>query len=48
MEANISTKPKLLIFNGSNYAYWKNRMRIYLKSMDLDMQDIIQFSPFIK
>ena len=47
MEPNTSTKPKLYMFDGSNYAYWKNRIRMYLKFMNLDIWDIIQYGLFV-
>ena len=30
------------MFNGSDYAYWKARMKIYLVSVDYDVWDIIE------
>ena len=34
---------KLLFFNGFNYSYWKARMRIFLKSIDSDVWDMVEF-----
>ena len=31
-EGGSTTRPPL--FNGSNYAYWKARMRVFLKTID--------------
>ena len=28
-------------FDGTNYNYWKCRMQIYIKSIDLDLWDIV-------
>ena len=30
------------MFNGTDYAYWKARMKIYLSSVDYDVWDIIE------
>ena len=32
-------------FNGTNYNYWKNRMRIYVQSVDYDLWRIIVNGP---
>jgi hypothetical protein len=32
MSQNLNTVPN---FNGSNYGYWKSRMRFFLKSIDI-------------
>jgi hypothetical protein len=29
-------------FNGNNYAYWKNKMRIFIDSMDFDLWSIVE------
>ncbi|MCQ7416375.1 hypothetical protein NP118_23500, partial [Salmonella enterica] len=34
------TKPPF--FNGTNYSYWKNRMRFFLLSIDYDLWDIVE------
>ena len=39
-EWTSTSKPPLL--NGSNYAYWKQRMIGFLKSIDDDVWDIIE------
>ena len=32
-------------FNGINYNYWKNRMRIYIQSVDYELWRIIVSGP---
>ena len=34
-------------FNGFNYAYWKNRMRIYMISQDFDLWQIVVKGPHL-
>ena len=33
------------IFNGTNYNYWNNRMRIYIQSVDYELWRIIVRGP---
>ena len=40
LEGQSTTRPPL--FTGSNFAYWKARMRIYLQCIDLDILEIIE------
>ena len=42
-----SSKSKLPLFNGPNYSYWKCKMQMYLKSLDLDVWDIVTNGPFV-
>ncbi|KAL4274019.1 hypothetical protein GQ457_13G013910 [Hibiscus cannabinus] len=38
---------KLPYFNGDNYPYWKNRMRLFIKSNDYQVWDVVEDGPFI-
>ena len=38
-EGQSTNRPPL--FNGSNYTYWKARMKIFIQALDYDMQSII-------
>ena len=40
LEGQSTTRPPL--FTGSNFAYWKVRMRIYLRCIDLDILELIE------
>ncbi|KAL4387995.1 hypothetical protein GQ457_09G018890 [Hibiscus cannabinus] len=44
-EAQSITKPPY--FNGENYPYWKNRMRLFIKSNDYQVWDVVEDGPFI-
>jgi len=39
------TKPQL--FNGKNYYFWKGKMKLFLKSQDVDMRKVITEGNFI-
>ena len=45
MEGHSTNRPPL--FNGTSFAYWKNRMRIYIQSIDYDLWMTIQNGPHI-
>ncbi|XP_038697229.1 uncharacterized protein LOC119994963 [Tripterygium wilfordii] len=32
-------------FNGKDYGFWKTRMRIFIRSIDLDLWDVIEYGP---
>ena len=38
---------KAPVFNGEGYSYWKERMRIFICSHDLDVWNTIENGPFI-
>ncbi|KAL4278686.1 hypothetical protein GQ457_03G021350 [Hibiscus cannabinus] len=38
---------KILYFNGAHYSHWKNRMMIFLQSIDNNLWDIIEDGPTI-
>jgi len=38
---------RLPSFNGECYDYWKIRMKIFIKSQDLDVWDAIQDGPYV-
>lgn len=40
LEGQSTTRPPL--FTGTNFAYWKARMRIYLRCIDLDILEIVE------
>ena len=40
LEGQSTTRPPL--FTGSNFAYWKAKMRIYLRCIDLDILELIE------
>ncbi|KAK8663003.1 hypothetical protein V6N13_024884 [Hibiscus sabdariffa] len=44
-ESQSITKPPY--FNGDNYPYWKNRMRLFIKSNDYQVWDVVEDGPFI-
>ncbi|GMI67464.1 hypothetical protein HRI_000415700 [Hibiscus trionum] len=44
-ESQSTTKPPF--FNGNNYPYWKNRMRLFIKSTDYMVWDVVEEGPFI-
>ena len=44
-EGHSTQRPPL--FDGSNYNYWKCRMRIYLQSISYDLWNIVE-TPFVK
>ncbi|GMI69866.1 hypothetical protein like AT4G00980 [Hibiscus trionum] len=44
-ESQSTTKPPF--FNGDNYPYWKNRMRLFIKSTDYMVWDVVEEGPFI-
>ena len=33
---------KSLGFNGNHYTYWKQKMKDFIKAMDIDMWDIVE------
>ena len=45
LEGQSSHRPPL--FTGTNYSYWKNRMRIFITSTDYDLWKIITKGPYI-
>ena len=42
-EGQSTNRPSL--FNGSNYTYWKARMKIFIQALDYDMWSIIVNEP---
>ncbi|GMI98499.1 hypothetical protein HRI_003519200 [Hibiscus trionum] len=44
-ESQSTTKPPF--FNGDNYLYWKNRMRLFIKSTDFMVWDVVEEGPYI-
>ena len=34
-------------FNGKDYAYWKERMRIFIEGIDVDIWDAVENGPFV-
>ncbi|KAL4303104.1 hypothetical protein GQ457_10G004940 [Hibiscus cannabinus] len=44
-ESRSVTKPPY--FNGDNYPYWKNRMRLFIKSNDYQVWDVVEDGPFV-
>ena len=36
-----------LYFNGEDYPYWKDRLRLFIKSTSIDMQEIIENGDYI-
>ncbi|GMI76671.1 hypothetical protein HRI_001336400 [Hibiscus trionum] len=44
-ESQSTTKPPF--FNGDNYSFWKNRMRLFIKSNDYLVWDVIEDGPYI-
>ncbi|KAK9006223.1 hypothetical protein V6N11_035268 [Hibiscus sabdariffa] len=44
-EAQSITKPPY--FNGDNYSYWKNHMKLFIKSNDYQVWDVVEDGPFI-
>ncbi|GMJ03380.1 hypothetical protein HRI_004007200 [Hibiscus trionum] len=44
-ESQSTTKPSF--FNGDNYPFWKNRMRLFIKSNDYLAWDVIEYGPYI-
>ncbi|GMI66773.1 hypothetical protein HRI_000346600 [Hibiscus trionum] len=44
-ESQSTTKPSF--FNGDNYPFWKNRMRLFIKSNDYLVWDVIEDDPYI-
>ena len=44
LEGQSSNRPPY--FNGSNYSYWKARMRIYIQSVDFELWRIVANGPF--
>ncbi|GMJ10788.1 hypothetical protein HRI_004748000 [Hibiscus trionum] len=44
-ESQFTTKPPLC--NGDNYPYWKNQMRLFIKSNDYLLWDVIEDGPSI-
>jgi len=39
LEGQSTSRPPL--FNGSNFSYWKARMQIFLRCIDLNMLDVV-------
>ncbi|GKV47613.1 hypothetical protein SLEP1_g54498 [Rubroshorea leprosula] len=44
-EGQSTTRPPL--FNGTNYAYWKNRMRVYMQGSDYLMWEVVWDGPYV-
>ncbi|GMI70258.1 hypothetical protein HRI_000695100 [Hibiscus trionum] len=44
-ESQSITKPPL--FNGDNYPFWKNLMRLFIKSNDYVLWDVMEYRPTI-
>ncbi|GMI95580.1 hypothetical protein HRI_003227300 [Hibiscus trionum] len=44
-ESQSTTKPPF--FNEDNYPYWKNRMRLFIKSTDYMVWDVVEEGPYI-
>ena len=44
-EGNSINRP--FMFNGEGYHYWKTRMQIFIKAIDLNIQEAIEIGPFI-
>ncbi|GMI84085.1 hypothetical protein HRI_002077800 [Hibiscus trionum] len=44
-ESQSTTKPPF--FNGDNYPYWKNKMRLFIKSTDYMVWDVVEEGPYI-
>ena len=44
-EGNSINRPP--IFNGMGYHYWKTRMQIFIKAIDLNIQEAIEIEPYI-
>ena len=44
-KGNFINRP--LVFNGKGYHYWKTRMKIFIKAMDLNIWEVIEIGPFI-
>ncbi|GMI90020.1 hypothetical protein HRI_002671300 [Hibiscus trionum] len=44
-ESQSTTKSPF--FNGDNYPYWKNQMRLFIKSMDYMVWDVVEEGPYI-
>ena len=34
-------------FNGEDYPYWKDRMRLFIESTSIDMQEVIENGDYI-
>ena len=43
VEGQSTNRPPL--FNGSNYTYWKARMRIFIQALDYDLWSVIINGP---
>ncbi|GLT26178.1 hypothetical protein SLA2020_012620 [Shorea laevis] len=44
-EGQLTTRPPL--FNGTNYAYWKNRMKVYMQGSDYLRWEIVWDGPYV-
>ncbi|GMI75421.1 hypothetical protein HRI_001211400 [Hibiscus trionum] len=44
-DSQSTTKPPF--FNGENYSFWKNKMRLFIKSSDYLVWDVIEDGPYI-
>ncbi|KAH9687348.1 hypothetical protein KPL70_014735 [Citrus sinensis] len=44
-EGQSTTRPPF--FDGNDYAYWKNRMRIYLQVLDYEIWEVVCDGPFM-
>ena len=45
MEGHSTNRPPL--FDGTNYQFWSNRMRVYTRSCDYEMWDIVMDGPYV-
>jgi hypothetical protein len=40
---NYKSRLKISIFNGTDYPFWKEKMKILLRAIDDDMWNVVQF-----
>ena len=45
VERHSTNRP--LLFDGSNYQFWSNRMSIFMRSYDYEMWDVVLDGPYI-
>ena len=38
---------RLLLFDGSNYQFWSNRISIFIRAYDYEMWDVVLDGPYI-
>jgi hypothetical protein len=38
----VKSTNKALLFNGTNFTFWKVRMRTYLMALDVDVWDVVE------